>query len=111
VVEGVFFFAFYPLDGLIGKAGEALIVDEVGSDFEVAFDRASGVSGLTGFVLIGGHDAVIEVAGVSLFIGVESRWDVGVAAFEPGEDAKVERGGDAVEVVKAFVEWHVFYGF
>lgn len=84
-----------------------MVVDKVRGDLEVGFDGAGGVCRFAGFVLIGRHDAVVGETGVLLLIGEESGWDFGVAALEPGEDTVVERSGDAVEVVEAFIEGHV----
>ena len=86
----------------VGEAGEALVVDEVGSDFHA--HGADDIFGLFRGVLIGRHDAVVHVAVVGLLGGEDRRRNFRVATAEPGENTVVEGGGDAEETIEAVVQ-------
>jgi hypothetical protein len=99
--EGLLLLRAHPFDRLVSETRKTLIVDKIGSDLHPSFSDHLLSTG--GRLLVRRHNAIVAMAFVRFLGCVDRRRQLCVAALKPGQDAVVERGGYAVEVVKPFV--------
>ena len=102
---GTCFFALHPLNRLIGKPRQTLIVNKIRRNLHP--HCAQCFKRLFWCVLIRRHDAIIHMPVIGFLSRINCRRYSGISPFKPGENSVVERSGYAIEIIKSLIQRHI----